>query len=138
MRNFQIKPHIADTRLEIKADSMAELFKAALLGMNQILKKNLNINDYPNLLKEQIKIDSNDKTTLLIDFLSEILTLAQIKKAIFSDIEIKKLTEDHITATIKGVKTESFDEDIKAVSYHEAQISKNKKGQYQTTIIFDI
>ena len=33
---------------------------------------------------------------------------------------------------------DAFDEDIKAVTYHEANIEENEEGVLQTTIIFDI
>ncbi|MCR4324425.1 MAG: archease [Candidatus Curtissbacteria bacterium] len=138
MKSFKVKPHVADVRLRVKADTLPELFEAALLGMNQIFKKDSKIKDNQNLLIEHIKIESNDQTSLLVDFLSQILTLSQINKAIFSYVDFKKLGEHDLEAEIQGFKIESFDEDIKAVSYHEAEISKNKKGEYQTTIIFDI
>lgn len=138
MKSFKIKPHIADVRLQVEASTLEELFEAALSGMNKILKKSLAFKDRQNLLSERIKITSSDKTSLLVDFLSEILTLSQIKKAIFKNIKIKKLTENYLEAEVKGSKTEGFDEDIKAVSYHEAEISQNKNGKYQTNVIFDI
>jgi SHS2 domain-containing protein len=43
-----------------------------------------------------------------------------------------------VIATIKGNRVSYFDEDIKAVTYHEAAVKQNNEGQLETVIIFDI
>ena len=37
-----------------------------------------------------------------------------------------------------GFDIEEFDDDIKAVTYHEAEVRKNGKGNLETYMIFDI
>ena len=39
---------------------------------------------------------------------------------------------------LSGTRINNFDEEIKAVTYHEANVIKNKKGLWETCIIFDI
>ena len=138
MRLFKIIPHTADIRLRVEASSLAELFKVSLEGMNQILKKDLCERKIGSSETHQIQISSHDTTSLLIDFLSEALTLSHIHGAIFCEVEFARLGSDSLSAKLFGVKTETFDEDIKAVSYHEAEIVQNGKGNYQTNMVFDI
>lgn len=137
-RNWEILPHTADTRLKVTGKNSPALFQAALLGMNEILKKGAcqKTNRLP--IQEKISLTSADPTQLLIDFLSEVLARTQINKAIFCQAEFKKLGEKELEATISAATTESFDEDIKGVTYHEAQIKKNEKGELETIVIFDI
>lgn len=138
MRLYKIIPHIADIRLRVEATSLEELFKVSLEGMNQILKKNFckKENDFPMIY--QIQISSYDTTALLVDFLSEALTHSYIHNAIFCQVEFVELGPNSLLANLLGAHVKGFDEDIKAVSYHEAEIVQNSKGNYQTNLVFDI
>lgn len=137
MKNFIIKAHTADIRLHLEASSLEELFAVALIGMAAIIKPNSCTNS--NLIiKKEIWLQSIDTTALLIDFMSDVLTQSHINKAIFCNVTLSQLSKTSIHATILGEPVENFDEDIKAVTYHEADVKKNMLGNYETVIVFDI
>ena len=138
MRHFSILEHTADTRLFVEGSNQMQLFLAALQGVNSILKEPVNRSHCNPSHKQSIKIEAPDSTALLIDFLSTILTLSQTKNAIFSHVDFKELTNTKLDATVEGFSLEKFDDDIKAVTYHEAKIIKNKNGNFETVIVFDI
>jgi len=137
MRSFQILPHTADIRLRVEADSLKELFLAALEAMNQILKKDFSLPSAPTV-QETISLSALDTTSLLIDFLSRLLTLSYANQTIFSQAEFSQLKPTSLRANLWGTKVEKFTEDIKAVTYYEANVVKNKKGNFETLIVFDI
>ena len=137
MKSYKFTAHTADVRLQVQANTLEELFKVSLEGMNLLIKKNFCSKEKEFDLKEDIKIESIDATTLLIDFLSEVLTSCQINKAIYCNINFKHLSDKSLECIIMGIKVDRFDEDIKAVTYHEAEIKK-ENDMLQTTIIFDI
>ena len=139
MRSFQLLPHTADARLRVTSKTTGELFRFALEGMAHIQKKKF-CNQQQGLyfITDLIHVNSPDITSLLIDFLSEILTLSHIRKTVYCVVVINKFSNTEIKATIKGNKVNYFDEDIKAVTYHEAQVKKNQNGHFETTIVFDI
>ncbi|MZQ76255.1 MAG: hypothetical protein GT589_08925 [Peptoclostridium sp.] len=137
MRKYSYMEHICDIRLKVEADSMEELFKAALDGMNSIIAGgDVEGSPKPSLMK--ICVESMDYTCLLIDFLSEVLLLTQSHYSIFSRIDIESLTSSRIEAVLHGTFVDGFDEDIKAVTYHEAEVIKNEQGNYESVIVFDI
>ena len=138
MKYYQIIEHTADVRLNIEASSYEELFEAGLDGMSQIIKNGFckRYLEYP--LKFELTVSSSDVTSLLIDFLSDVLTLSHIHNVIFCKVVFKKLTAKSLKAFIYGRRVKKFDEDIKAVSYHEAEIMRDKKGNFKTNIVFDI
>lgn len=141
MRTHSFLPHVADVRLKIEANNLEELFTAALEGMANLIKSKsclIGKEKIAENFKEKIEISSIDITALLIDFLSEVLTYSQVNKAVYCKVKFEKLENNFLNATIFGEKIESFDEDIKAVTYHEAEIKKNEKGNLETIIIFDI
>lgn len=137
MKSYTIIPHTADVRLKVQAISLEDLFISALSGMNRIL-----IRDYEKYLNKhsfmkEVSITSYDTTSLLIDFLSEVLTLSHIHKAIFHTIGHIEIQRNSLHALLLGTKVGTFTEDIKAVTYHEAEV--NQQGdKYKTTIVFDI
>jgi Uncharacterized conserved protein len=137
MRKYSYLEHICDIRLKVEADSMDEFFKAALDGMNSIIAGG-DVEGSPEDSVMKICVESMDYTCLLIDFLSEVLLLTQSHYSIFSRIDIESLTSSRIEAVLHGTFVEGFDEDIKAVTYHEAEVTKNEQGNYESVIVFDI
>ena len=136
MHRFEFLPHTADIRMLVEASTIQELFEAALEGMNAVLHPD-DISD-PDQQTYNLQISSLDTTSLLIDFLSDVLTTEYERKTIFNFIEIHQLTEKNIEAGLLGSKIKHFAEDIKAVTYHEANVHQNAKGNWETVVIFDI
>jgi SHS2 domain-containing protein len=137
MRSYKLLPHTADTRLYVEADTMEELFKGALGGIAEIIKNGI-VAKKVETKSKMVKIDSLDQTSLLIDFLSEVLQYIYEEKVVYFRTKILKLGEKEMEAEIFGREEEGFDEDIKAVTYHEAEIKKNEKGYWEVTIVFDV
>jgi len=136
MKQYTLIDHTADIRLHVEASTIQELFQVALEGMSQIIAPHTCQQQFPNHIP--ITITSSDTTTLLIDFLSEVLTQTTITKIIFCSVTITHLTPTSITGTIHGHSVSGAHEDIKAVTYHEADVRKNDNNNYETTIVFDI
>ena len=140
MKKYQFLSHTADVRLKIEANNLEELFSIALEAMGNLIKKDsCSIELKQKTFSESIEISSIDVTSLLIDFLSEVLAYIQVNKIIYCHIKFEKLTNNFLKAKIFGdKKVDKFDEDIKGVTYHEAEIIKNKNNNFETIIIFDI
>lgn len=136
---YEIIGHTADIRLKVWGSSPQELFLDALLGMTRILKSKI-----PKSEREakgegrKIEIASPDQTALLVDFLNEALLQANINKEVYNEAQFKSLSKKKLEADLSGIPVQEFDEDIKAVTYHEAEIKKRPDGQLETTLIFDI
>lgn len=138
MKHFEFLPHTADIRMHVEASSPAELFEAALQGMNTILDTSPNKGAGTAEMEYTCQLTSPDLTALLIDFLSDVLTASYESKAIFDTLHIHALTETTLRAIVRGYSVGQFDEDIKAVTYHEAEVIRNAKGNWETIVIFDI
>lgn len=154
MVKYRILSHTADLRLEVFGKTLEELFKNAAEAIADILHKRPKKSElHPNVPKEKIKIESINLNTLLVDFLNEILAKSQINKAVYfvkkinirtSDVpNIKNLnfrTSDvqniELEAGLAGYKVDKFDEDIKAVTYHEVDIQQTTNGKRSTTKIW--
>lgn len=130
--------HTADIRMLIEAKTLQSLFVEGVKGMGNILKENFCESSHKIDTEVMIELKATDNTSLLIDFLSDALSQSYINNVVFWDIEIIELMEYKIRAKLSGTQVEIYDEDIKAVTYHEAHVTKNDKGYWGTSIIFDI
>ena len=134
---YKILEHTADLKMRVTGKTMEKLFQDAARGMMNFLKGKKDKRRTEKTTRT-IKTRSRDKTALLVDFLSEVLTLSQINKETYSGIIFKKLTEKEAEAELKGIPVLEFEEDIKAVTYHEADVKKNAQDMWATNIVFDI
>lgn len=134
----EILTHTADVRVRVTSETLPGLFQLGMQSLNQLLKPDFDSKKHKATIAESVQLESMDTTTLLIDFLSEVLTLSQVQKAIFFDFTINKMTDFKLTGILKGTAVDDFSEDVKAVTYHEAEVKVNDNGDWETVIIFDI
>ncbi len=137
MKRLEYHSHTADVRLTISADSIAELLQAGLEGMAGILQKDICQQAREPDVRQKLVITSMDSTSLMIEFLSEVLTFCHIHSAIFCQMEIGHLTPNSFEGEVLGHTVPTFEDDIKAVTYHEADVTESN-GIFSTNVIFDI
>ena len=130
-------PHTADVRMRVTAPSLEKLFYQAVAGMNGILKEDFCPGAIPVKNGITLELTGTDHTAMLIDFLSEVLSLSYSEKSLFCDMEIV-LGEDRLWARLFGIPVGIFDEEIKAVTYHEARIDRNSDDEWEAFVLFDI
>lgn len=145
--DFELLPHTADLKIRVYGATVEELFKNALIGMFQsigprssactVINDRLMCKKLP--IKRSIEIQSSDLASLLVDFLSEALTLSDIYNEAYLDVVIKKMIPPTmLEAELYGIKIDRFEVvEIKAVTYHDLEIKKTQNG-WQTDIVFDI
>jgi SHS2 domain-containing protein len=138
---FRILSHRADVWIEATGKTIEELFKNAVLGLMKVQKTNFEaVMKNPKPTKIKIKTNSIDVDALIIDFLSDVLAQTQINKAIYQVSSIKHQVSRegaNLEAELLGYPIDHFDEDVKAVTYHDAKIEKTK-GEYKIKILLDI
>lgn len=134
MKKFEILEHTADLKIRAFGKTKEDLFKNSLLGISSVQKTELPAGEK---ITAKIKIESADAAALLVDFLSEALTQSQINKTVFYAVKFSKFSDTALEGEIEGVKIAEFDEDIKAATYHGAEIGK-KSDLYEVVVIYDI
>ena len=130
--------HTADICLRVEADILQDLFHGGLEAMTTIMREDAGQPRNPLPLRFSVETASVDRTALLVDFLSDVLVLMQTEKAVFCEMDMLLLEEKRVVAEIRGYPVSGFDEDIKAVTYHQADVHRREDGKWETLIIFDI
>ena len=133
---YQLAQHIADVRLLVSGASLEELFRDAVRGMYAVMRGTPAHDAQP--VQRTITVDdSADRTALLVDFLNEVLHRSHVARELFDDVTFTRLEETSLEATLTGIAPAEFDEDVKAVTYHEADV-REREGVWHTTLVFDI
>lgn len=138
MYHYEFLSHTADIRMFVEASTLEELYEGALQGMNAILDTKSESKRHDADQVYPLQLSSLDQTTLLIDFLSDVLTAGYEMRVVYNTLEIHLLNDKTIEAELRGYHVERFDEDIKAVTYHEAEVKQNNNSNWETVVIFDI
>ena len=131
---IEVLGHTADIRLRISGNSLEELFHEALRGTIDLLHPHRGSRS----ARRKIIIDAANATVLLVDFLSEALSSAHAHRETYDDAIFSKLTETHVEATLTGSDAVEFGEDVKAVTYHEAEVRRSDDGTWSTMLVFDL
>jgi len=131
---YEILQHTADVRLRVTASSLEELFADALQGLMAVMGASAGAH---SVRPESIELDSVGLTALLVDFLNEALVRALVDRRVFSGASFASLGETHLSATLTSVPAASFDEDVKAVTHHEAEVRRSGEG-WTTMLVLDI
>ena len=134
---YEILQHTADVRLRVTASSLQELFADALRGLMAVMHGAPVPVGAHSVRPETIELDSVDLTALLVDFLNEALVRAVVSRRAFTGASFASLGETHLSATLTSVPAASFDEEVKAVTYHEAEVRRSGEG-WTTMLVLDI
>ncbi len=132
---IEIIPHTADVRLRVSAPSVEDLFGESLRGLMTCMDAHA----VPGgrRVRRELEVVSADRTTLLVDFLNDALAMAIVDRETYSEILFHSFEETQLSATLSGFPA-IFGEDVKAVTYHEAEIVQREDGTWCTFLVFDI
>lgn len=133
---YSFLEHTADVRMRVTGKTIDELFRDALLGMVAIMHPDGTRGE--EKIRRTVAIDAPDATALLIDFLNEALVWMHTEREAFTDVRFHMISEYALEAELIGYRADEFGEDIKAVTYHEADVQKDAEGVWTTNIVFDI
>jgi SHS2 domain-containing protein len=141
-KKFEFLPHTADVYIQAYGKDLAEAFANTALGMAELITKIKNVKPK---IKKEIKVESDDEQSLLVDFLTQFLILHDSENLVFSKVNVKK-----IIPSKEGVKLEAeawgepFDEKkheqgtyVKAATYRDLEIEKTNKG-VRIKVLLDI
>ena len=135
--SFEFFEHTADTGLEVRAPSLAELFRQAALGMFAVTH---DVEDGTADAEMSVTATADDVGELLVNWLAELLADSEIHHLAFVDIAIDHCDEGAVRGTAFGVSAADVTlhgPPIKAVTYHDLLVERDGDG-WKARIIFDV
>jgi len=125
--------HTADWELEVWAQDYPTLLERAAKGMYSLSGTRL-VSD--NSQMKHIELHAPDQETMLVDFLSELIWLAESENLAFEDYSIS-IDEDTLVADLVGAPIKEQTKEIKAVTFHNLKIERTDQG-IKVRIVFDV
>jgi len=147
IEKFEVLEHTPDLKLRIFGSSPEELFRNALYALGFAQKPEVVEQSAVGALIGRLRgrrvsrdfsIESMDYNTLLVDFLSEILSGSDAQNAVFFAVKFRVFSENKIAGRIYGVKVGDFSKNVKAVAYHEVDVKEVEPGRWESALVFDI
>jgi SHS2 domain-containing protein len=137
-KSFEIIDHTADVGIIAYGADVKELFSNAALALFSLIAEAAGVEEELHL---NLKVRREDRDSLLVEWLNELIYLFDVKHILFSRFEITSLTHNELKATCYG---EEFDPmkhkiktGVKAATYHMLKLDKNGDS-YKAQIILDI
>jgi len=134
MNRYKVIDHPSDTGIEAFGKDQKELFENAAYGMMDIMFGSAKVSSDQTL---DVKVSADNLESLMIAWLSELLYLSDAKKITLSNFDIKKLTDKELEAKVLGGKINKVATFIKAATYNQLEIKK-EKDMWKARIIFDV
>jgi Uncharacterized conserved protein len=137
-KKFRFIDHTADIGVVVYGKSLTELFQNAAQSFFSVLIELKNIHEEKS---RTFSLDAPGLEELLVSWLNEFLYLFETQGLLFSRFDIKKLSNEHLEATVWGeqytAEKHPIKRVIKAVTFHHLTITE-KNGCWQTQIIYDL
>lgn len=125
--------HTADWALRVWAQDLPGLFEQAARGMYTLSGVELASSPRHTL---RIRVRGGDEEAMLVDFLSELLYLAENKNLGFDRFLIT-LDGNGLEAELLGAEILERKKEIKAVTFHNLKII-SRNGGLEAQLVFDV
>jgi len=126
-------PHTADWSIRVWADDLAGLLTESARGMYWLAGAELV--DEPRV-KKTFEVEEPDGESSLVAFLSELVYYAEQENLGFDDFDIQ-INNGRLKAELGGAPLKSMDKAIKAVTWHNLNITETARG-LEVEIVFDV
>ena len=138
MRAFRYLRHTADLRIEIRGKDLKELFQNAGKAFFSVLTDRRKIKKNEKL---EVAVTAESAEELLVNWLNELIYVFEVKKMVFGQIKILKLSKTELSAQLKGEKFNPAKHVIidkpKAATYHLFKIEKSQSN-FTAKVVFDL
>lgn len=135
--SFEEIEHTADWAIRVRARDLPELFATAARGMFSLLA---DLSTVPAARQFEIDLGAIDAETLLIDWLNELLYLAEEHQLIFASFTIHEIGGNgpvRLRATAGGGAPDELLKTIKAATFSSLSIERDGE-RYQAELVFDV
>ena len=135
--SFTVSSHTADTALDVRADSLAELFEWAVQGMCALI---YDLDALDAQVEHAFAIEAASADELLVDVLSEILWWSEAEDVIPCSIVVEEVSDGRARLRVGGAAQDPdrlVGPPIKAVTYHELSVVETPGG-WSARVVFDV
>lgn len=127
--------HVGELRLRVRGNTIAEVLERAGLALTEVLLP-IRPPPAPELVHE-IVLQAPDRSALLIDWLNELLYLADRDRWVPTRIDIDHATETELRATARGPVLDQAPALVKAATWHGLRFEAGASG-FEADVLLDV
>lgn len=127
--------HTGELHLQVEASNLELLFEQAGRALAEVqLERAAN-----DTLGASLRVDlaARDRAALLAAWLNELIFLSEIHKRVFTELQVERVTDVHLTAHVRGVAVASLRTLVKAATMHELSVEETPDG-YVASVVLDV
>jgi SHS2 domain-containing protein len=129
---YRFVDHTGELQLEVEAASAEQVFAEAVAALGEVLAGE----DGGRPARQEVEVEAPDQATLLADFLSELVYLADVERFLPERLASLELSSGRLRATVEG-RLGQPSPLVKAVTYHGLELRRKDDG-YHARIVFDV
>jgi SHS2 domain-containing protein len=137
-RAFEFVSHTADIAAIIYGQDMPELLRNGAAALYALTMTGLHAT---TTHCRCVAIESADRSTMLVDWLNELIYYLYAEKLAFSEFQFDELGETSLMARCRGSRLGMSDDvlrcEVKAATYHMARIVHDASGM-SSRVVFDV
>jgi SHS2 domain-containing protein len=127
--------HTSEVQLDVFAPTFPDLLAEAGRGLAELLLREAVVEPVGEW--RTLEVESHDREALLVDWLNEILFVAETELWIPLEFEILEASASHVLARARGVEVEDSPSMVKAATFHGLQVRETADG-VQAEVILDV
>jgi SHS2 domain-containing protein len=137
-KRYEPFSHPSDIGLSVYGNSLEQLFENAAYGLFDTL---CNLDKVNETVKVDVGVVGDDRESLMINFLNELLYLQSIKGWLFRRFKVQAIKDNRIKAIVWGeyyqANNHEIYREIKCATYHNLKI-RQEDGLWRVDIVFDV
>ncbi len=133
----QFEPHTGEVQLRIDGTGLPELFEEAGSALAELMLGEAPPEPPRDAEEEDVTLESADPEALLVDWLNELISRADLKKRVYTDITVDALDERTLHARIRGLTPPVLKTAVKAATFHGLELREHDDG-FTATVVLDV
>jgi SHS2 domain-containing protein len=127
--------HTSEIGLQVQAATFGELLAEAARGLARLMLREVSAEAAGET--RDFEVSAHDREALLVDWLNEILFVAETGLWIPLEIEVLEASDTRIRARARGVNVELSPSMVKAVTFHGLEVVETADG-LSAEVILDV
>ncbi len=134
---FREVEHTADLALRVWGADRAAFLTDAARGMYALMGGEIGAAVDGALESRALTLNAPDIEALLVDWLTELLYIAEEESVVFGAFRFDALSDTHLRANLERAAAFEPTRLIKAVTFHNLEVIHSARG-LEATIVFDV
>ncbi len=127
--------HTSEIGLQVQAGSFGELRAEAARGLARLMLREVPARAEGEA--REIEVSAHDRESLLVDWLNEILYVAETGLWIPLEVEVLEASDTGIRARMRGATVEVSPSMVKAATFHGLEVVETAEG-FSAEVILDV